>query len=109
MDLPDFLTRTEHGGIRMAGSRIGLEHVVEEFVRGASAEMIAARYPTLGLAHVYKAIAFYLENRTEVDAYVAETVAEYERQAALAHRPNWEEMRVRLEQIKRAQSRPAGV
>lgn len=29
MNLPELLTRTEKGGIRIAGHRIGLEHVVE--------------------------------------------------------------------------------
>jgi hypothetical protein len=33
--------------------------------------MLAAHYPTLPLALVHKVLAFYLDNQSEVDAYVA--------------------------------------
>jgi hypothetical protein len=33
--------------------------------------MLASRYPTLPLALVHKVLAFYLENQSEIDAYVA--------------------------------------
>lgn len=71
MQLPDFLTQTPDGEIRLAGHRIGLFHVVEHYNDGDSAEMLASRYTTLPLALVHKVIAFYLDNQAEVDAYIA--------------------------------------
>ena len=38
------------------------------------------QYPTLSLALIHKVIAFYLENRTEVDRYVATCNDELSRQ-----------------------------
>jgi uncharacterized protein (DUF433 family) len=71
MILPDFLTQDASGDIRLAGHRIGLFHVVHYFNEGYSPEMLVLQYPTLPLALVYKVIGFYLDNRAEVDAYVA--------------------------------------
>lgn len=94
MNLPDFLTRTEKGGIRIAGHRIGLEHVVEFYDQGYTAEMIQLQFPTVPLALIYKALAFYLDNRAEVDAHIAEIDAEVERQVAAGpRRPSLEELR----------------
>jgi uncharacterized protein (DUF433 family) len=72
MNLPDFLARDATGEIRLSGHRIGLFHVVHYYNEGYSAEMLVCQYPTLPLAHIHKVIAFYLENKADVDAYVAE-------------------------------------
>jgi uncharacterized protein (DUF433 family) len=71
MKLPEFLTTLTHGEITLTDHRIGLYHVVQHYNDGDSAEMLAARYPTLPLSLVHKVLAFYLENQSEVDAYVA--------------------------------------
>src|SRR5580704_15221912 len=70
MTLPDFL-QDASGDIRLTGHRIGLFHVVHCYNEGYSPEMLLGEYPTLPLALIHKVIAFYLENRDEVDAYVA--------------------------------------
>lgn len=70
MTLPDFLTQSADGEIRLAGHRIGLYQLVQAYDEGESAEMMASHYPTLSLSLVHKTIAFYLDNRAEVDAYV---------------------------------------
>ena len=70
MTLPDFLTQSAEGEIRLAGHRIGLYQLVQSYNEGESAEMLASRYPTLSLSLVHKTIAFYLDSRAEVDAYV---------------------------------------
>ena len=72
MDLPAFLNREVTGEIRLAGSRIGLFHVVQFYNDGYSAEMLICQYPTLSLALIHKVIAFYLDNQADVDAYVAD-------------------------------------
>src|SRR5689334_12495042 len=82
MTLPDFLTGDLGGEIRLAGHRIGLFHLVHYYNEGYSPEMLVCRYPTLPLALIHKVIAFYLENRAAVDAYVAACRDELSRQRA---------------------------
>lgn len=71
MTWPDFLTRDSHGYIHLTGHRIGLRHVVELYHEDYTPEMIHDHYPTLTLALIHKVIAYYLENQTEVDAYIS--------------------------------------
>ncbi len=97
--LPDFLTRAEYGAVRLTGSRIGLEHVVEHFNDGEPPEMIRLRFPHLSLAHVYKVCAFYLENRPAVDEYIRRGLQEMERLAAATPGPDWVAMRKRYEAV----------
>src|SRR5262249_28829812 len=82
MILPDFLTQREYGEIALTGHRIGLYTVVRLYREGNTAEQIAEELESLGLALVYKTLAFYLENQAEVDAYVDAYTAELERQYA---------------------------
>jgi len=71
MTLPPFLTQDDDGFIHLTGHRIGLEHLVFYYNHGYSAEMLACEYPGVELPVIHKLIAFYLENRDEVNAYVA--------------------------------------
>lgn len=73
--LPVPLT-AEGGELRVTGTRVPLQYLTYEYRQGASAEEIAARYPSLTLAQVHALIAYYLEHRAEVDAYVLEREAE---------------------------------
>lgn len=82
MILPDFLTRDAGDEIRLTGHRIGLYTVVRLYREGRNAEQIAEELESLGLALVYKVLAFYLENQAEVDAYVDAYSAELDRQYA---------------------------
>ena len=82
MTLPDFLKMNAYGAIRLTGHRIDLFHVVEKYQEGYSPEMLHEEYPTLCLELIHRVIRFYLANQAEVDAYVAETIAEAERQSA---------------------------
>lgn len=81
MVLPDFLTEAD-GEIRLTGHRIGLEHLIDAYNEGETAEMLALRYPTLPLSLVHHVIAFYLEHQADVDAYVAACAREVARQRA---------------------------
>lgn len=62
----------EHGVARIGKTRVTLEQLVAAFLQGATAEEIAARYDVLDLSDVYATIAYYLQHRDEVDAYVAD-------------------------------------
>lgn len=57
---------------RIVGSRVSLDSIVYAFQRGASPESIQRSFPTLTLEAVYGAIAYYLANQDEVDAYLVE-------------------------------------
>jgi uncharacterized protein (DUF433 family) len=95
MNLPDFLNDVD-GEIRLTGHRIRLYDVVLEFNEGDCAEMIACRYPSLRLSHIYKVIGFYLENQHEVDDYVAKYSADLEELRRNGRHIDLEELRQRL-------------
>ena len=84
MNLADFLAQDRYGYIHLAGHRIGLRHVVELYNEGYTPEMLRDHFPTLPVALIHKVIAFYLENQTEVDAYVRQSREALERQTAEA-------------------------
>ena len=60
------------GALRVGDSRVLLELVIRAFEDGATPEIIAQRYATLLLPDVYAVIAWYLQNRTEVEEYLKE-------------------------------------
>ena len=106
MTLPDFLEMDEGGFINLTGHRIGLHHVVRMYVDGSSVEMIAAHYPPLPLALIYRVIAFYLENQVEVGGYVLAHQGETDLQIAQGVKvPTLVELRERLKQIDRTASK----
>lgn len=77
MELPrpkqDFpFHRDADGVLRVGGTRVTLDVLIRAFQEGATAEEIAFRYPTLDLADIYATITYYLQNRDEVEAYLAE-------------------------------------
>ena len=105
MNLPGFLTEAPFGEIRLTGHRIGLYHVVKGFNDGKSPEALAEQYPTLPLALIYAVIAFYVQNRVEVDEYVARVRSEIARQVAeLPKGPTLAELKQRLADKRRAES-----
>ena len=59
------------GVLRVSGTRVTVDTIVEAFEEGASAEEIASQYPVVPLPDVYSVIAYYLQHRTEIDAYLA--------------------------------------
>jgi uncharacterized protein (DUF433 family) len=70
LDLPDLLTCTPQGTSRIAGTRVSLDSVIHSFWEGATPEEICQDFPSLSLAQVYGAIAYYLKQRDTVDAYL---------------------------------------
>jgi len=59
--------------IRLAGTRIGIEFVLSEYLEGATADEIALRFPTLSLEQIYATITYYLAERKFVDDYLRRT------------------------------------
>ncbi|MDZ7962383.1 MAG: DUF433 domain-containing protein [Aulosira sp. DedQUE10] len=62
----------------IAGTRISLDSIVYAFQKGLSPESIVQSFPLLILEQVYGAIAFYLANRSEIDAYLAAEEAAFD-------------------------------
>lgn len=62
--------------IRVAGTRVTLETLVDAFDRGETAEQIAQDYPTLSLGDVYRAIGYYLEHKAELDDYLSRSASQ---------------------------------
>lgn len=71
----DFLNEDD---IRLKGTRVGIETVLDDYLNGASPEEIAARYHTLTLEQVYASITYYLGHQAEIDAYLARWLAHAE-------------------------------
>lgn len=67
---PTPLNTNAEGAILVGQTRVTLATVIAAFQQGATAEEIASRYPSLRLADIYGAIAFYLNHQAEVEAYL---------------------------------------
>jgi uncharacterized protein (DUF433 family) len=70
LDLPDLLVCTPQGTWRIAGTRVSIDSVIHSFWEGATPEEICQDFPSLSLAQVYEAIAYYLKQRDKVDTYL---------------------------------------
>ena len=57
---------------RIGDTRVSLDSLVYLFREGMSAESMVEAYPSLTLEQVHGALAFYLGNQKEIDAYLAE-------------------------------------
>ena len=101
--LPPCLHWHTDGEIRLVGHRIGLHQFLYYYNQGFTAEMMLCQFPTLELATIHKVIAFYLDNRAEVDRYAAQYQAELDAlRAAGPHAPSVAEIRKRLEMRQKA-------
>jgi len=69
---PSPLRTDDHGVIRVGGTRVTLDQIVEPFREGVTPEEIALRYETVDLADVYATIAYYLNHRESVEGYLTE-------------------------------------
>src|SRR5437763_306459 len=106
MNLPAFLTRWPYGQIMLTGHRIRLDHVISDYKEGLSPEQIHEQYPSLSLELIHQVLGFYRENQAEVDAYVAHTDEEIERQRATTPRVcTLEELQRRYDAKKRAEAK----
>lgn len=97
--------------IRLKGTRVPIEVIVEEFNKGETPARIVECYPTLSLEQAYAAITYYLHNKEEVDEYDrrGEEVAEAFYQEHLRQPPDAVTLRLRaLVALRDAQKQGAG-
>jgi uncharacterized protein (DUF433 family) len=64
--------RIIEGVYRVGETRVSLDSLVYLFREGISAESMVESYPALTLEQVHGALAFYLGNQKEIDAYLME-------------------------------------
>ncbi len=88
----------DDGSIRVGNTRVLLELVIHAYQRGATPESIVESFSSLNLADVYAVLAYYLQNRAEIDAYVRQMEEEGEnmRREAEARDPRLIGLRERL-------------
>jgi uncharacterized protein (DUF433 family) len=68
------------GKPRIAGHRITVKHVVLDHQRGGwSPDEIVSAYPTLTLADVHAALAYYFDHREAIDADIRDDDAHWAR------------------------------
>lgn len=79
------------GEYLITGSRVLLDSLVYDFREGRSSESLRQAFPTLTLAEVFGALAFYLDHQAEIDAYLTRREEEYTTryQAARAQDPEF--------------------
>ena len=83
------------GGYYVVGTRISLDSIVYSFNEGDSPEAIRENFPMLKLAQIYGAIAFYLDNRAEINEYLTRTEREFEESSVPLQQANpalWEKL-----------------
>jgi uncharacterized protein (DUF433 family) len=70
------------GNLYVGSSRVTLDSVIVPWQAGQTPEAIHADFPTIPLSDIYGAIAYYLEHRAELDAWLRECDELYERERA---------------------------
>jgi uncharacterized protein (DUF433 family) len=71
------LVTMEDGTIRVTGTRVPLDTIVYAFRTGSTPEDITRAYTTVTLEAAYAVIAWVLQNKEQVDEYMARREAEH--------------------------------
>jgi uncharacterized protein (DUF433 family) len=70
------------GRPRITGTRLSVQRVAAWYKMGLNAEEIHDRTGTVSLAQIYAALTYYHSNVAEIEGYLAEEKAAYERLSA---------------------------
>lgn len=77
-----YVTEQTPGCWRVAGTRVSIDSIIHAYWSGLSPEEIARNFPTASLQQIHGVLAWYLENRPEVDRAIAAHEQEWTRQHA---------------------------
>lgn len=103
MQLEDYFNFLTPNDIRIKGSRIGIETILDEYIyHRHSPEAIAANYSSLTLEQVYATILYYLHNQESVTQYMANWL-NYCQESAKKQDENPPEYILRLRRLKATQ------
>ena len=70
MELASVIEFVNPTTIRIKGTRVGIEIVIEKFCEGESPNEIQQHYPHLTLKQIYATITYYLFNKNTIDTYM---------------------------------------
>ena len=93
--------------IRLAGTRVGIEYLLRDYLQGASPEELALRFPTLSLEQIHATITYFLAQSAEVTRYLDHVWQRQQMDAETAEvnpSPFLISLRNRLESARRRQS-----
>src|SRR2546427_752577 len=79
--MPKQYVKKSEGVYRVGETRVSLDSLVYLFREGMSVESMVESYSALTMGDVHGALAFYLANEKEIDAYLADG----ERMAEIQH------------------------
>jgi uncharacterized protein (DUF433 family) len=102
MELDSYFVFLGEDDIRIKGTRVGIETVLEDYLDGASPEEIAARYRGLSLEQIYATITYYLHNPQQLDAYL-EAWRLYTEQSYEEHQRNPSKTILKLRKLRQEQ------
>lgn len=103
MQLEDYFIFLAPDDIRLRGTRIGIEHILYEYIHNAkSPEEIVQIFQTVTLAQVYATVLYYLENPETIGQYIADWL-DYTLNAEAAHDQNPPAIAERLRQLRTTQ------
>lgn len=107
MQLENYFEFLGEDDIRIRGTRVGIETVLEDYLEGSSPEEIAARYRSLSLEQVYATITYYWRNQHQVDGYL-QAWRDYTDQAVQEHARQPSEVMKRLKKIREQRPKAQG-
>jgi uncharacterized protein (DUF433 family) len=73
------LQKDAHGAIRVGGTGVTLDVVIEAYDQGATPEQIVQKFGELRLDDIYAVLTYYLRHTEDVRAYLAERANEADR------------------------------
>jgi len=73
------LVQLENGAVRVRNSRVTLETIVIRMRMGDTIERIHSGYPTVSTSQIKDILAWYFENKADVDEYIRQIEEETER------------------------------
>ena len=97
--------RKIEGVFRVGDSRVSLDSLIYLFREGISAESMVESYPVLTLEQVHGALAFYLWNQNEIDAYLVDGQPAAQSQHEQSRRAN-AELIAKLQRARHASQIP---
>ena len=95
------LTLWQDGSIRVKGTRLLIDMIVEAHNRGECPEEIFESFPSdiYTVADIYSIIAYYLTHRTKIDKYIAKREKEAEKiWKKIESDPNYKKNRLKLKE-----------
>ena len=97
------MAKDAHGVYRIGGTRVTLDLVVRAFNRGATAEEIVQKFPSLELSDVYQVIGYYLKYGKELAEYFQ--ARECDEKALLTDHPEWSPVGLRERLVARHETK----